>query len=160
MFLSLSALLVVVALIDLRTRRISNYWNLMNLLALGAFSTLWGEFYSWDWRLLLLPLGFVVVGFLLFLAGIMGAGDSKFLATFSLALPLSLHADFLEALITVTVLVGALLLTLRLVTQFGQVKAYLIGLHWQGLRELFRTQNSFAPVILLGWLLLGYRYFA
>jgi prepilin peptidase CpaA len=147
--------LLLVAWIDLQTKKISNYWSIANFFV-GVFLVLLLPLnHPFSIELLYFPVGFVVIGFCLFLAGIMGAGDSKFIATFFLMIPVGLHLPFFEKLLISTILVGALLLLFRVSTNFSTFRAYLISRHFRGIRELVRSRFSYAPVILLAWVLTG-----
>jgi Flp pilus assembly protein protease CpaA len=138
--------LAAVAWIDLRSKKISNYWPLINIVLATGLHVLDPHF-QLSWQLLLFPVGFIVIGFLLFLAGIMGAGDSKYLASLFLCLPTEQHFIFFERLIECTIVVGLINLALKV----GR------GVHWQGWKNLVKSNFSYAPVILLAWIFLGIR---
>jgi prepilin peptidase CpaA len=147
--------LLTVSLIDLKTKLISNYWHLVNIvISVGLYIFLSQE-YELKWELFLLPAGFVLIGFLLFLMGIMGAGDSKYLASLSLLIPAEYHIPFFERLLWATMAVGALLVSFRVLRDFKKISAYIWSRYWQALRDLIKSEFSYAPVIFLAWLLLG-----
>lgn len=151
----LLAELTVVAWIDLQTKKISNLWSLGNIIGGILLLALLPQNHPFSWELFFFPVGFVLVGFCLFLAGIMGAGDSKFLSTFFLMIPVGFHFPFFENLLISTILVGAILLASRVLKDFPKFRAYLISRHFRGIRELVRSRFSYAPVILLAWILTG-----
>lgn len=145
--------LLVVSLIDLKTKKISNYWLLVNfVIAIAAYV---GGLHPFEWKILLYPVGAVVVGFALFLVNIMGAGDSKYLASLFLVLPYRLHQSYLENVLISTILVGAILLMTKLLTRFSRIKGYALSLHVKGVLSEIRSHFSYAPVLFLAWLLLG-----
>jgi prepilin peptidase CpaA len=101
------------------------------------------------------PLGFIVGGFVLFILGIMGAGDSKFLASLFLLIPLEQHALMFEKVIYTTLLVGFVLLAIKIARDFKIIKAYALSAYWNGLKASIKSSFSFAPVVFIAWILLG-----
>lgn len=147
--------LLVVAWIDFKTHKISNKWSLLNIsLAVVLYFTL-GTLYPLNWEVLFFPLGFIVIGFILYLMNIMGAGDSKFLASLFLLIPLEYHLLFFEKLVLSTIITGAFLLTYRIIRNSGKLKAYLISQYWEGVKVTLKSRFSYAPVIFMAWLILG-----
>src|SRR5688572_25711955 len=84
--------LVIVSWIDIKIKKISNIWFFVNLAISIALHFLFPTLYPWEWATLLFPVGWIVAGFGLFLMGIMGAGDSKYLASLFLLIPLHLQS--------------------------------------------------------------------
>ena len=147
--------LVAVSWIDIKIKKISNIWFLVNL-ALGiAFHFLYPDLYRWEWQLLIFPLGWIVAGFFLFVLGIMGAGDSKFLASLFLMIPLEHHTLMFEKILYSTLVVGLVMLTFKIAKDFKKIKAYAFSSYWQGFKESIRSSFSYAPVVLLAWIMLG-----
>lgn len=147
--------LLVVAWIDFKTHKISNNWSLLNIsLAVVLYFTL-GTLYPLNWEVLFFPLGFIVIGFILYLMNIMGAGDSKFLASLFLLIPLEYHLLFFEKLVLSTIITGVFLLTYRIIRNSGKLKAYLISQYWEGVKVTLKSRFSYAPVIFMAWLILG-----
>ena len=154
LFAGLGLQLLVIAWIDLKTKKISNLWAIFNvLLAVGLWVS--GINGPWNFQVLLFPVGFIVIGFMLFVLKIMGAGDSKFLASLMLCLPLSLHLVYFEKLLESTIVVGALLLIFKIAKDPLKFRAYLVTRHWQALMNMIKSHFSYAPVMLLAWLLMG-----
>lgn len=149
--------LLIVAWLDLRTRKISNYWVIGNLLAVPFLYYFSPEHYAFDWGLFLFPVGFIVVGFFFFLVGIMGAGDSKYLASLFLLLPIEYHLPFFEKLLLATITVGSLLLAWKLIKNFSKLRAYFLSQYWQGLKDVIKSKFSYAPVILLAWVMMRFQ---
>lgn len=147
--------LAVVSWVDIKTKKISNLWPLANLaLAIILHFTL-PDFYLWEWQSLIFPIGWIVLGFFLFVLGIMGAGDSKFLASLFLVIPLEQHMLMFEKILYSTLVVGLVMLTFKIAKDFKKIKAYAFSAYWSGLRESIRSNFSYAPVILLAWILFG-----
>jgi prepilin peptidase CpaA len=147
--------LLVVGWIDYKTQKISNYWILVNAAASVILHITVRTLYPLSWEVLLFPVGFIIIGFFLYLLHIMGAGDSKYLASLFLVVPLEFHLLFFSKLVLSTILVGAFLLAIRVIKNGAQLKAYFISHYWEGIRQLIKSRFSYAPVILLAWLIVG-----
>ncbi len=147
--------LIAVSWIDIKIKKISNIWPLVNLVLGIALHIFYSDYYPLEWASLFFPVGWILAGFLLFLLGIMGAGDSKFLASLFLLIPLDHQYLVLEKLLYSTVVVGLVMLTFKIARDFNKIKAYAFSTHWQGFKESIRSSFSFAPVILLAWIMLG-----
>ena len=145
---------MIVAWIDFKTEKISNKWILANLGMSVLLHIFFRSQYPLSWEVLLFPVGFIVIGFLLFLLNIMGAGDSKFLASLFRIIPLEYHLLFFTKLVISTLVVGAILLVLRFFTNGEKLKAYFINHHWAGIRGTLKSRFSYAPVIFLAWMIL------
>ncbi|MFA5584816.1 MAG: prepilin peptidase [Bacteriovoracaceae bacterium] len=153
LFILITLELLIVSFIDIKSKKISNYWILVNLIiALGFYIA---GIHSFEWKVLIYPLGSIILGFVLFLLHIMGAGDSKYLASLFLVLPYSFHQIFLENVLISTILVGGILLTVKVLTRFRNIKGYALSFHIKGVLSEIRSHFSYAPVLLLAWLLLG-----
>lgn len=147
--------LTAVSWIDIKIKKISNIWFIVNLVLSIALHFLYSDMYPWGWQTLIFPLGWIVVGFLLFVLGIMGAGDSKFLASLFLMIPLEQHTLMFEKVLYSTLVVGLVMLTFKIAKDFKKIKAYAFSSYWQGLKESIRSSFSYAPVVLLAWIMLG-----
>ena len=154
-FILLGLELLVVAYLDLKHKKISNLWSLLNLAIFPVLLFLLPGIYVLDWSLLIFPLGFIVIGFILFLLDIMGAGDSKYLASLFLLIPLDRQFLYFEKLVQVTLIVGALLLIKTVLKNMDKIKAYFVSHHWRGFKDLIRSRFSYAPVMFLAWILFG-----
>ncbi len=147
--------LFIVAWVDIRSRRISNGWALANICIAPVLYFIAAPFYPLSWEALIFPLGFIVIGFLLYLLKIMGAGDSKFLASLFLLVPLEYHLPLFEKLVVSTAITGALLIIYRSFLNRGSLRAYVLTGQWAGVRQVLRSRFSYAPVIALAWILWG-----
>ena len=147
--------LLAVAWIDLQTKKISNYWPLINLVVAVLLYIFMRDVYVLDWEVLIFPIGFIIIGFFLFLAHVMGAGDSKYIASLFLLVPTEYHFIFFEKLLSVTIVVGAVFLCFKIVRNFHQFRAYFLSRYWGGIKDLIKSRFSYAPVILIAWILLG-----
>ncbi len=153
LYLLLLLELFVVSFIDVRVKKISNLWSVTHILIFTGMSVYVGavpeiaHFYF--------PLGMIVVGFILFVFHIMGAGDSKYLASLFLLIPTPAQMLFMEKLLTVTIFVGTILLIMKFVKSAAKIKAYLTTFYFKALRAEIHSRFSYAPVILVAWILFG-----
>lgn len=145
--------LLNVSLIDLKSKKIANYWTLVNILIAIAFYVFGG--FAFEWRIFIFPVATIVLGFFLFLAKIMGAGDSKYLASLFIMLPFHYQQIYLENVLLSTILVGGVLFIAKLVLKYKRIKGYALSWHFKGVIEEIRSRFSYAPVLFLAWLLLG-----
>lgn len=153
LFYLIACQLIIVSIIDLKIKKISNYWTLVNILVAVSFYLL-GDV-SFEWKVLIFPLGSIIIGFVLFLLRIMGAGDSKYLASLFLVLPWTYQQKYLENVLLSTILVGGILLITKVALRFSRIKGYALSFHIKGVLQEIRSHFSYAPVLLLAWLLLG-----
>lgn len=147
--------LAIVSWIDIKTKKISNLWFLFNLLMAVGFHFIYPQYYPWVWTALIFPIGWIIIGFILFLLGIMGAGDSKYLASLFLVIPVEQQAVLFEKIIISTLIVGFATLAIKVAKDFQKIKAYAISTYWVGLKDSIKSHFSYAPVIFLAWILLG-----
>lgn len=141
---------------DVRTQKIPNSWSILNLAVFIAFLIIWPDYYPLRWETFVYSTVFLVVGFVLFLLRVMGGGDSKFLFSFFLLIPAALQPKALLALLVSTVLIGGFLFLTNLGKNHEKIVTYLKTGYIKGIKECFGTKFSFAPVILLAWMWLGW----
>ena len=144
--------LLIISWIDLKTLKISNWWIAVNFILFISLLFIFPQIYSLGAMTWLYPVSFIVIGFPLFLLGIMGAGDSKFLAGFFLIIPVGLQFTFLMKLIGSTVSCALILLLIRVVRNYSLIGSVLKTGQWSELKQLKGSRFSYAPVILLAWL--------
>lgn len=158
-FIFLLIELSLVALTDIRYRKIKNSWSLLNLV-MGVSSFIFiPQHYPFIFEAFQFSLVFIIVGFLLYLMKIMGGGDSKFLATFFLVIPYNLQENFFYYLLIGTIIVG-LVFFLKSVIQNRVLlfRSFVVG-DIQGVKNCFGTKFAYAPVILMAWVFLGLEHF-
>lgn len=141
---------------DVRTQKIPNAWSVFNLFAFTLLLLLWPDHYPLQWGTFMYSTVFLLVGFGLFLLRVMGGGDSKFLFSFFLLIPVALQPRALVALLVSTILIGGFLFLTNLGKNHEKIVAYLKTGYIKGIKECFGTKFSFAPVILLAWMWLGW----
>lgn len=127
--------LLLVAWFDYKTKKIKNYWPLINIAFFVLFVFLFPDFFRPLLNHLWIPLIVLVVSFALYGLKIMGAGDGKFLFSLMLIIPSVDQLQYLIFLAYATVFVTPFYLLLRKVRSGS----------W------FKGKNIFAPIILLAW---------
>lgn len=157
-YVYLLIILSVVSLIDLKRRKIRNLWSLVNVLNYLAFLFLLENYYVFSWQMFAFPLVFFVVSFALFTLKIMGAGDSKFISTFYLTVPVGHHEELFMIQAGITVFVGIFLLALNTISNFANLKYAYIVRDLSVVRKVYGKKFPYSPVILMSWLIWGFYY--
>lgn len=147
--------LLIVSVVDLKKKKISNIWFVLNIALAVIFHFSMKETFPFSAEMFIFPLGWILGGFLLFLLKIMGAGDSKYLASLFLVVPVEYHMVLFGKLVSSTLIVGIILVTMKIIKDFKTLKAYTLARYWAGILETIRSRFSYAPVILLAWILFG-----
>jgi prepilin peptidase CpaA len=147
----MTIVLLVVSYFDVKTKKIKNYWSILNL-ALATILIIINNSFSIE--LFVLPLGILVVGFFLFAIKLMGAGDVKFLTTLILIIPLEHHHFFIQSFILSLLLYSIILFFVKLTIYRNDFKLYWrSGQHLLGVIFLIQKKEAFAPCILLAWII-------
>lgn len=147
--------LIFVSYGDVKTEKIPNMWSVINLFAFIVLLIITPQFYQLELQTFAYSFVFLIIGFLLFLLKVMGGGDSKFLFTFFLLVPVSLQELTLTYLLYSTMLIGGFFFLTNLAKNFDQIIRSLRIKDLKGVKSYFGTKFSFAPVILLTWLWIG-----
>lgn len=143
--------IIVVAWFDFKTKKISNIWPISNIIFSLLLPWVMPEIYHYHLELWVVPLAFLIVGFVLFKLDIMGAGDSKYLFSLFLLIPQSFHENFLLKLLSVTVFVGASLLVWRICTRWSEFKLIIIT-RIGSLKTFLGGKFTYGPVMMVAWL--------
>ncbi len=156
MFSLLCLLLLIelsaVAYLDWRDRKISNLWSIFNIILGLLLMALYPEIFNISWEILIYPSIFLVIGFILYLLDVMGAGDAKFLSTFLLLIPVVDQEEFIVMLIYSTIAVG---LGFLIYNSLKSIKIVIMAARlkdWKSLKSCFGTRFAYAPVILATWI--------
>ena len=136
--------LVAVSWGDIKYRKISNAWSLLNLATFFMLVIFFPSGYSISLSALLYPIIFFLAGFFLFVFGIMGGGDSKFLATFFLLIPPDGHDDFLLILLCGTILFAGGPVIYRSIRNFSQLWGVFLTRDWGQLKK-YTAKNPLLP---------------
>jgi prepilin peptidase CpaA len=142
---------------DIREKKIPNMWSILNLLCFILFLFIFPDLYLFKIKTFVIPVTFLIVGYFLFLLRIMGGGDSKFLFSFFLVVPFIYHEKLFEYLLYSTVIIGLFTFLTNMGSQFNKILMYAKSQQYHKIKECFGTKFSYAPVILIAWLWLGFK---
>lgn len=143
--------LLAVSYLDLKYKKISNWWSLFNLLLFAVLPLVFPAYYVYKFEVFYFSLIFLLVGLVLFALKVMGAGDTKYLFSFFPLIPISFHQTFLVLLLQVTILVGGSLLIFNTVRKYEKIIFILKTKSFEMFKEVYGSKFSFAPVILVSW---------
>jgi len=148
--------LIFVAWIDFKTKKISNYWIVANLVGFTILAFLQPDIFKFNIKIFFLPLVFILVGYMLFTLNIMGAGDSKYLFSIFLLVPSSMHDLALYTLIYSTVVVGLISFMINLFYNSKKFRKAIETKDVLLLKSILGKKFTYAPVILLSWVWFGF----
>ena len=148
--------LFVVGWLDWRYLRISNFWVLLNLIVFIILAVAMPlDYFSFP-RTFFYPLLFFILGFFLFSLNVMGGGDSKFLSTFFLLIPIKMHDQYLNSLIYGILICSGGLMIYHTFKNLKKLKSNLLERNFIGLFEIYKKKIPLAPIILFSWFIFGY----
>src|SRR5690554_2682257 len=148
--------LLAVSYGDIKTKKIPNFWSILNLFVFIVLLFVAPHHYSFEWQTFIFSIAFLVVGFALFLLKIMGGGDTKFLFTFFLLLPISMQEETFYYLLLSTLIIGGVFFLYNTLKNFGVIwESFRVG-NIQAVKSCYGTKFSFAPVILVAWVWVGW----
>lgn len=148
--------LILVSYLDIKFRKIKNYWSILNILLGVVFFVLFPQFYELKLEAFGFSLVFFIVGFFLFTLKIMGGGDSKFLATFFLVIPTKAHDEVFIHLLSATVVIGTLFFLANIIRNFDGIMQSFRKSDIKGVKSYFGKKFAYAPVILFSWVSFGF----
>ncbi|ATH06542.1 hypothetical protein BIY24_00865 [Halobacteriovorax marinus] len=155
-YLFLVVQLFFVASHDVTHKKISNFWPLINISFYLLSVFFFPDHYNFGWSTFVFPIAFFIVGIFLFTLKIMGAGDSKYLLSFYLLIPVSLHETAFIFLAYSTVVVGLSLLLTNIIKRSDIIKLAIKTKNLRLIKTIFGQRFSYAPVILVSWLWFGW----
>jgi prepilin peptidase CpaA len=141
---------------DIKTDKIPNMWSIINLIAFAVLLFVAPEFYKFTFIAFTYSLAFLAVGFVLFLLKIMGGGDTKYLFSLFLLIPISLQGKVFYFLLISTIIIGGFLLIQNTLKNFKPLWKAILDGNTQEVKSYFGTKFSYAPVILVTWLWVGF----
>jgi prepilin peptidase CpaA len=148
--------LLPVSYFDIKTKKISNFWPILNILIYFFYLYYFRAEYPLVLEHFLFPIGCLVLGFLFYLLKIMGPGDSKYLFSLFLLIPYKFQMTFFLMLLYATILTGSILLLLHAVRNFGKIKKAIFLGELGQLGGIFGSKFTYAPIILLSWVGFGW----
>ncbi len=149
--------LVPVSYLDIKTKKIANFWPVLNILAYLFNLYLFPDQYPLIFTHFLYSIGFLVIGFMLFLMKIMGPGDAKYLASIFLLIVDNLQATFFFQIIYLTILAGSILLIFHAILNFDKIKKAIMISNFGEIKGIFGTKFTYAPIILISWMGFGWK---
>ena len=149
--------LLFVAYIDFKTKKISNMWMLINFIFFCLLTWIFPNIYTWSIHTFFYPLAFVFVGILLFMMNIMGGGDSKYLSSLYLLVPVAHQETTFIYLLYSTILVGSTLLLFNTLKNFDTIVFYFKTKDIAGVKRIFGKKFTYAPVIFIAWMWFGWQ---
>lgn len=159
LFLFIFIELLFITYIDIKHKKIANYWSLMNIGIAVILFILFPHEYPFGLAAFQYSIVFILVGFLLFMLRVMGGGDSKFLASFFLIVPLDKQDQVFVFLLISTIFIGLIFFLKSIITNWQKLKQSLRQKDTQGVKSCFGTKFAYAPVILITWILFGYEIY-
>jgi prepilin peptidase CpaA len=156
LFLFILIELIFVSYGDVKYRKIPNLWVLLNLLIAAILFILFPSTYEFRIEAFQFTIVFIFVGFVLFLLKVMGGGDSKFLASFFLLIPLASQDIVFSYLLVSTVIIGCIFFINSIFKNYEEIYKSIRDGDSEGVKKCFGTKFAFAPVILVTWILTGW----
>ncbi len=156
-YLFISIQLLFVAYIDFKTKKISNMWMLINSLFFILLTWILPDLYAWNIQVFVFPLAFLFVGFALFTLNIMGGGDSKYLSSLYILVPLNLQEIVFNYLLYATILVGGTLLVFNTLKYLDIIVIHIRMKDVGGIKRIFGKKFTYAPVIFVAWIWFGWQ---
>ena len=144
-----------VAFLDFKYRVIKNYWSVINLIIALVLFVSQSSLYPFSLGTFQFSIAFFIVGFLLYLLNVMGGGDSKFLATFFLLIPLNQQEAVFYYLLLITIIIGLAFFLKNIIINFEKLINGLKMKNKQMVKECFGTKFPYAPVIWVTWIWMG-----
>jgi prepilin peptidase CpaA len=141
---------------DIRTNKIPNMWSIINIIAFLILLFVAPDFYVFTLATFTYSIAFLAVGFALFLFKIMGGGDTKYLFSLFLLIPISLQGKVFYYLLISTIIIGGFLLIQNTLKNFKPLWRAILDGNTRAVKSFFGTKFSYAPVILVTWLWIGF----
>ena len=158
-FLFIFIQLLFVAVYDVRHRKISNQWSLLNVGLFFGLLFIAPDMYALSLQTFMYSLIFLGLGLLTFALKIMGAGDSKYLFSLFLIAPAMWHEQMFSLLLISTYIIGGFSILTSVSQNFEKMLAYARSGYARGIKECLGNKFPYAPVIFMTWGWLGYVHF-
>ncbi len=149
--------LLAVAYFDLKQKKIYNIWSIINLTSFALTVYSYPHLYFLKMESFIFSLVFLGVGLVLYALKIMGPGDTKFLFSFFLLIPIALQDDYFFCLAFVTIAVGVSMLAANLIEHRSKLFHFLKTGDFFPLKQTFGKKFPFAPLIFISWMWFGFR---
>ena len=150
--------LIIVSYTDIKIKKISNYWFLFNGLVFVIFLLLFPHQYHFVFQTFFLSVILLVVGFVLFNLGIMGAGDSKYLSSFYLLIPLTLQKEAFVYCAYSIVVAGCFILAINTIKNAGKIARAIKQYNICEIKGVYGRKVPFIPIVFLSWIWFGINF--
>jgi prepilin peptidase CpaA len=157
LFFYLMVQLFVVSYTDLKIKKIPNIWPLSNLFVFFILFFLFPGLFELSWRTLFYPTVFFFVGLFFFSIKIVGAGDSKYLVSLFLLVPLNFQEVALASLVEITFITGVVSFFINTIKNFKKIFRAFKEKKINLIKECYGKKFPFAPVILGSWIIFGWK---
>ncbi len=115
------------------------------------------DIYKWNLQVFIFPLAFLFVGFALYTLNVMGGGDSKYLSSLYLLVPLDFQESVFTYLLYATILVGSTLLVFNTLKYLDIILIHIRMKDVAGIKRIFGKKFTYAPVIFVAWMWFGWQ---
>ncbi len=158
-YLFLTIQLLFVSYLDIKYKIIKNYWPIINITFFIILLLTMTELYYFKIDNFFLPFVFLVIGFMLYVLKVMGAGDVKYIFSIFLLIPHNLQKEFVMILLYSTLIVSILVITYKTLRDIKIVFGFIIGRDLKSIVEIYGSKISYAPVVLISWVWFGWENF-
>ncbi|MBF0359761.1 MAG: prepilin peptidase [Oligoflexia bacterium] len=148
--------MAVVGYWDLKTKKISNYWSILNLIVFIIILCIFSDIYILKMAHLKYPFIILIVGIVLFFKNIMGAGDVKYLSSSFLLVPEFYHEKLVWYLLFFTIIFAGVLALKNTFINLGSILTHLKNREFLMIKTFYGTKFSYSPVILFSWIYWGW----
>lgn len=149
----------LIALHDIKYKKISNQWSILNICLFVSFLFIFPESYQLSMDTVFYSLTFLGLGFIFYLFRLLGAGDSKYLFSLFLLTPYVWQDRLFYFLLISTMVIGGFSLLTSFVNNYEKIITYAKSGYAKGIGECLGDKFPYAPVILMAWLWLGVHVF-
>jgi prepilin peptidase CpaA len=91
------------------------------------------------------------------MAHIMGGGDSKYLSSLYILVPLNMQETVFTYLLYATILVGSTLLLFNILKNLDIIIIHFKMRDIAGIKKIFGKKFTYAPVIFIAWMWFGWQ---
>ena len=146
-----------VSYIDLKIKKIPNIWPISNIVLFFILYFLFNGLYEISLKTLFYPVIFFFVGLFFFSIKIVGAGDSKYLVSLFLLVPLQFQEVALASLVEITFIAGSVSFIFNTLKNIKKIFRAFKEKKLNLIKECYGKKFPFAPVIMGSWIIFGWK---
>jgi prepilin peptidase CpaA len=143
---------------DIKYRKISNYWSLLNFVLFFILLFVFKEKYTVSLLMFKLPGIFLLAGLILYKLKMVGAGDVKYIFSLLFLVPLSYQGEYLTLLGFTSVAYAIVNIFIKYLREFDTFFFYLKTVNIKGMMKLTGKKVPFAPAMLMAWIWFGWMF--